>query len=412
MSDVPMVDLLVRHQARRLGGVPTVGALVGPVGLGVRAWRGWCGERPCVVTSADQFVTRWVETLFAAFPPQAAACGWLAVAAGRAVGAVAADLERMTRFDLDQLTRVLGIDPRRPGAAAALLVLRDRLAGTATTAARFVAESAGAGTAAERAARVVRAVAELYPPEAWPALLVTPPADTGPDWALSAARALEHVAAAEPRLPVALALTAEEYARLASRSDLRAVALLREGFVELRGVTGNQLEERFRNAGVAPPPPAVRDRLADTGLADDVAAAFVAAARAVHAPPAGGAASDFRSVHEELLYGLLESMPETAGLFRPNRPLGFRHGHKPAEADLVAESLKLVVEVDGGHYHLTPDQYRRDRRKDWLYQRHGYAVLRFLAEDVASDPGPTLDSILEAVAFRRSLLLPTSTGEL
>ena len=105
-------------------------------------------------------------------------------------------------------------------------------------------------------------------------------------------------------------------------------------------------------------------------------------------------------------------MPETAGLFHSNRPLAFRHGHKPAEADLVAESLKLVVEVDGGHYHLTPDQYRRDRRKDWLYQRHGYAVLRFLAEDVASDPGPALDSILEAVAFRRSLLHPTSAGEL
>jgi hypothetical protein len=36
----------------------------------------------------------------------------------------------------------------------------------------------------------------------------------------------------------------------------------------------------------------------------------------------------------------------------------------PAEADLFADRPKVVVEVDDGRYHLTPGQYRRDRRKD------------------------------------------------
>jgi very-short-patch-repair endonuclease len=49
---------------------------------------------------------------------------------------------------------------------------------------------------------------------------------------------------------------------------------------------------------------------------------------------------------------------------------------------------------------LNQDQYRRDRRKDWLYQRHGYLVLRFLAEDVVDDLESILATIVEAVAFR------------
>jgi very-short-patch-repair endonuclease len=65
------------------------------------------------------------------------------------------------------------------------------------------------------------------------------------------------------------------------------------------------------------------------------------------------------------------------------------------------EQLKLVVEVDGGHYHLNPHQYRRDRRKDVLYQRHGYLVLRFLAEDVVEDLETILTTILDVVSLRR-----------
>ena len=62
--------------------------------------------------------------------------------------------------------------------------------------------------------------------------------------------------------------------------------------------------------------------------------------------------------------------------------------------------------MDGGYYHLNPEQYRRDRRKDWLYQRHGYLVLRFLAEDVVDDLEAILNTILDAVALRRDSAPP------
>ncbi len=94
-------------------------------------------------------------------------------------------------------------------------------------------------------------------------------------------------------------------------------------------------------------------------------------------------------------------MPQTAGLFPqppagiPPRPPG--RGSRSCRRFTLA---KIAVEVDGGYYHLNPEQYRRDRRRDWLYQRHGYLVLRFLAEDVVVELESVLNTILEAAARR------------
>ncbi len=57
-------------------------------------------------------------------------------------------------------------------------------------------------------------------------------------------------------------------------------------------------------------------------------------------------------------------------------------------------------------YHLNQQQYRRDRRKDVLYQQHDYFVLRFLAEDVVDDLEAILATILNAVALRRDAPIP------
>jgi very-short-patch-repair endonuclease len=68
----------------------------------------------------------------------------------------------------------------------------------------------------------------------------------------------------------------------------------------------------------------------------------------------------------------------------------------------VAADLRLAVELDGFFHFLGPDGYRRDRRKDWELQRHGYLVLRFLAEDVVARLEEILDTILAAVELRRA----------
>lgn len=65
-------------------------------------------------------------------------------------------------------------------------------------------------------------------------------------------------------------------------------------------------------------------------------------------------------------------------------------------------NCRLIIELDGGYYHLQDQTaYRRDRRKDWEYQRHGYLVLRFLSEDVVARLEEILETILAAVAYRR-----------
>ena len=47
-------------------------------------------------------------------------------------------------------------------------------------------------------------------------------------------------------------------------------------------------------------------------------------------------------------------------------------------------------------------RYRRDRRKDLELQKHGYLVVRVLADDVVERLEEVMDTILAAVAFRRA----------
>ena len=97
---------------------------------------------------------------------------------------------------------------------------------------------------------------------------------------------------------------------------------------------------------------------------------------------------------------------QAAGLFRPNQPLPFKHGTKPGEADLLAADFQLAVEIDGAYFHLEAEQYRRDRRKDYSYHRHGYLVLRFLAEDIVVMSETILKTVVEALAHRRAAKSP------
>ncbi len=113
-----------------------------------------------------------------------------------------------------------------------------------------------------------------------------------------------------------------------------------------------------------------------------------------------------RSTAERFLFERLESSPETAGLFELNGTLDFRFGPTQwIEVDLVARSLKLAVEVDGYHHFLDPEAYRRDRRKDLELQKHGYLVVRVLADDVVERFEDVRNTILAAVAFRREASL-------
>jgi very-short-patch-repair endonuclease len=360
-------DQLAWHQGRRGRGVPTLTTLVGPPGLGVRTWRAWAGSRPvAVTTSADDVARVWLT-----------ACGDLGPAAADWVrqqpwGATA-NLDGATAYDLSELRRASGRTDSTAAVAFATL----------------------AGQPLPDFPAVLAGVVGLDPAAARPALVALPDRAG----ALDAVRLLGQLAATVPSVPVAVCLTADTFAAVIADPGV-AAALAREGEIRVPSVTPAEVADKVRQAGADPVPlaAAIR-RVVAAGLSPEGADLF---AGAVTAPaPAAPDEPYYRSKQEEFLHELLESMAETTGLFRSNRPLPFQHGNKAGEADLLAESLKIAIEVDGAYYHLTEAQYRRDRAKDRLYTHHGYDVLRFLAEDVVPRSDEVLAAILDAVAARR-----------
>ena len=71
------------------------------------------------------------------------------------------------------------------------------------------------------------------------------------------------------------------------------------------------------------------------------------------------------------------------------------------EVDILCESKRLAVEIDGAFHFADAEHYRRDRRKDFLLQRSGYLVLRFLAEDVTRKLQQVVDEIVAALVCRQ-----------
>lgn len=368
---------LDRHEARRSQDVPTISVLVGPHELGHRLWRSWnSGKHRQVVTGSDlaALADNWLRQQA---DVTERARDWVR----RCQGAALPDLSRMTTYDLDLLWHDLPSPAVDPAASVAHRIL---IAQARSVPFDPVEMMRGSG-----AAVALAGLWNLLSDR--PAFLICHPSDG----LLSAIRGFEQVSRLVPPLPLAVCVSEPEFEDCV-RLPSRAATLAREGEIRLPRVSPDDLVQRLKEAGVMEPlPDATIRRLTDSGLAEAYVAAAVEAR--LPAPPDG-----HRSACERFLFEQLESMIETAGLFTPNHALEFLHGNRSAEADLACTELKLAIEVDGAYYHLNADQYRRDRRKDHAYQRHGYWVLRFLAEDVVADLESILNTILKAVASRRS----------
>jgi very-short-patch-repair endonuclease len=110
-----------------------------------------------------------------------------------------------------------------------------------------------------------------------------------------------------------------------------------------------------------------------------------------------------RSSAETHLYEELQRTPSTAGRFELNGLLSVAFGGCAAEVDLLSRTDEIAIEVDGYHHLKDLVAYRRDRRKDLLLQAHGYAVLRFLADDVVTNASQAVRAVLELMGQRRRL---------
>ena len=168
-----------------------------------------------------------------------------------------------------------------------------------------------------------------------------------------------------PREPVAIAVAPVVLERWLARRPDRVAALVAEGVVPVD-----------RGATATPPPP-----------------------RVPRAPAARD--TEARSLAELTLFEALEATPSTTGRFQLNQAVSFHFGPRAAEIDLLSRQDAIAIEVDGYHHFTDRERYRRDRRKDVLLQAHGYAVLRFLADDVLADPRDAVRLVVEVLARRR-----------
>jgi len=110
-----------------------------------------------------------------------------------------------------------------------------------------------------------------------------------------------------------------------------------------------------------------------------------------------------RSHVEAFLFYRLETLSETKGRFQLNYelPIPF-DGMGKMEVDFLSIDSKIVIEIDGMQ-HLSPESYRRDRRKDILLQENSYKVIRFLAEDVMKQLDMVLDVILRLLSKEKRI---------
>jgi hypothetical protein len=353
------VELLDLHQHRRARGTPTLTVLVGPPGLGLARWQRWAAERGVVTArpELDETVESWLRA-------QPSLREQAVHAMAEASRSSAAELTRATAHDVRQLPVPYEFATSPAGELAMVLLTGEDL-GSLPVLQRW----AGA------AALALRPPAVLWAEQ------------PGEDWLAVALRRALPLLEAAPAVPFALAVSTRTAADLALRPPTREVTLAREGLVETPRWSAERLAERVPTAS-----PTTARQLLQDGVDEPLVERFEAALRAVQ-----GGEGSARSAAEQFLFDRLATLPETAGLFELNVSLDFRHGSQPAQADLYARSLRLVIEVDGSYFHLNPEQYRRDRRKDWLLQQHDYPTLRFLAEDVVERLDEVLGVIRSAV---------------
>ncbi len=402
-SEASVLHELERHQRRREQGIPTLTVFAGPPGSAMSLWRRWLhsrGQTLCVSSGTHEGeVSRdWMETLARSRNLEDDAADFLGAAAGLAPGELRSRLKGRTTHERDVLLQELF--PTIPG-------------GDVSAACRCLLQSAqvihksgepldAVLEACERdSLRALMALQALVPKGAAPALLLS---GLGADWLTRAARVSARLCDAVPSLVVALQVerpVADTYLRGA---ESQALALVREGLLELEAPSPEELKRRLKALGVKAPEALAGSltRLAADGVTDEVLTRFGEAARESEAAITQPEAADrARSHAESFLHSLLEALPATQGLFELNQRAEFRINNRPVEVDFLSRRLRVAIELDGYYHFRDEEAYRRDRRKDLALQRHGYLVLRFLANDVVARFEEIRDTILEVVSLWR-----------
>jgi hypothetical protein len=397
-------SLLVRHQRRREQGWPTLSILVGPPELAQAAWRDWATNagRRVLVSDADtemEFAGQALREIGTTTDLIDAALAWIASSSANRFSLSRNRLARMTAWEFEEFWTAFA-HAQNHGQVSSLVqrILKSSLLKTNVIAGleADLAETPQRHRAIGLA-RLFEGLAGLVTFSRMPAIMISASHPDSFDRQPVGVSLLANLVTVEPSLCLALQIPSASYAMFGRRqSDARLFALLREGCVELESVATDRHQFGHREASSAIPV-STSQYLAKIGATSQATSFLAEAARELGRADAAGE-DRARSAAERFLFEVLESLPATAGRFQLNARLEFVHGSRRAEGDLVAPAARVAIELDGGYYHLAnADAYRRDRKKDYAYQRHGYLVLRFLSEDVVVRLAEIMDTIIEAM---------------
>ncbi|MFP2934522.1 endonuclease domain-containing protein, partial [Pyxidicoccus sp. 3LG] len=206
-----------------------------------------------------------------------------------------------------------------------------------------------------------------------------------------ALRTAASLCASAPALTIGCVLTPEAIDEHLRRDESHALAMLREGRLDLPVAPAAQ-----PTSTVVP----TLARLQQEGFPQPVVTLYAEAARALTAS-SQEAEGRARSEAERFLYELLQHRPSTRGLFTLNGHVDVGAGLRPLEVDLLSRELRLAVELDGYFHFRDAEDFRRDRRKDLTLQQAGYWVVRFLSDDVVARLEEVLDTLDTLIATRR-----------
>jgi hypothetical protein len=395
---------LERHQRRREQGIPTLTVLAGPPGIAASLWRRWLDSlhRPtCTVhPSSELEVARaWMDSLARLRNLEADAADFLGAAAGLAPGELPSRLEGKTAHEREVLLQELFPSAPDGDSTAAC---RGLLQPQVTHKSRAPLDAVFAACE-HNPLRALAALLALLPPGTAPALLLTA---SGTQETARTARVAAKLCAALPSLVIALTVERPPLDAYLQGASSQAVAMVREGLVELTAPSPEALARKLEALGVQPSEAFSHSvkRLAADGVPDEVLTLFAEAVREhQRASQAEEPQDRARSKEERFLYAFLEAHPATQGLFELNASPGFLLSGRQVEVDLLARRLRIAVEIDGYYHFQGPEAYRRDRRKDLALQRNGFLVLRFLAEDVVARLEEILDTISEVISRRREV---------
>ena len=359
----------------------------------------------------EQAVGTWVARLYEGRDLVHDALVWISRRDGRTVQEIQARVGRMTPYELDSLLDSVLPESSPEGIDVACRLILKAANGPGRLDPSALSQGLDSALAAlwPGGWAAIPALRGLVPAGGDPVLILMPAGQAPITSARAAAtaRMLSGLAEMDPGLTLLLAVSVDDFAVVRQvEPGSRANMLLGESVVAVPALDADAVLRRID----APPGRArgldesVRRLVAD-GVSSELVGLFheaVGAAEDAVCPGTDPVAADHaRSAAERFLYERLESLPETSGLFRLNGKVDIQFGTSAMEVDLLADALRLAVEIDGYHHFRDADAYRRDRRKDLELQRAGYLVVRVLADDVVRRLEDVLETTLSAVAARR-----------